>query len=145
MASWDLFSSAAVTEIVEQRHAVRFGPNANHSSSGEGLVVPLDRFLPVEGDSEMIATEIGAQAVPLAGCNFHCGALLLGALAFDRVVNADVVFEGVGASDVIVIRILGPPNHAARLVFLSRHRLELHFDKTVLDARLVLETDGISG
>src|SRR5205807_7328224 len=43
--------------------------------------------------------------------------------------------------DVVVVRVLHPPDDAARLVLLSRNRLELHFNKTVLEAGVILEAD----
>ena len=48
----------------------------------------------------MTAVEIGAQGVPLARGDFQIDSLLLRALAFDRVINTDVVFQRVRASDV---------------------------------------------
>ena len=48
----------AVNEIVEQRHAVGFGPNTYFAGFRECSVVPLDCFLTVEGHCEVIALEI---------------------------------------------------------------------------------------
>ena len=93
----------------------------------------------------MIAAEIDAQGVPFAGLHLHVHSFLLGPLAFNRVVNANVVFERVGARDVVVVGILRPPNDAARLIFLARDGLELHFDEAVLETRIVLEADRIRG
>ena len=59
-------------------------------------------------------------------------------------VDADVILEGVGASDVIVVRVFAAPDNAARLVLFAGHRLELCFDKTVFETCIVLNTDGVS-
>src|SRR2546427_770940 len=88
-------SLRAVSEVVEQRHAVGLSPDANHSGVGEGLVVPLDGLLPVERHGEMIAAEVHAQGVPLAGGDLHARSFLFCALAFDRVVDGHVVYHTV--------------------------------------------------
>src|SRR5438876_6703003 len=59
--------------------------------------------------------------------------------------DADVVFEGVRASDVVVVRVPGTPDQAARLVLLARHRFELHLYKAVFNLRIILEADRVSG
>src|SRR5207244_6765677 len=90
-------SFAAIAEIIKQRHAIGFGPDANHSSFGKGFVVPLDGFLPVERHVEMIAAEVHSQRVPLVGGDLHIRSFLLRPLASDGVVNGHVIFKRVGA------------------------------------------------
>src|SRR6185503_7864546 len=51
------------------------------------------------------------------------------------VVERDVVLEGVGAGDVVVVAVLPAPDHAARLVLAARDRLEAHLDEAVLELR----------
>ena len=63
--------------------------------------------------------------------------------AFDGVIDRDVVFEGIGAGDVVVVCILAAPDDAAGLIFFPGDRLELDFDETVFDAGVFLETDRI--
>src|SRR5439155_14538058 len=116
LIAWSL---AAVAEIIEQRHAVSFRPYADHARFGESLVAPLNGFLPVQRHDEMIISEIHSQGVPLAGYDFHVSAHLLRPLAFDRVVDGHVVFQRVGACDVIVVAVFGAPDNAARLIFFS--------------------------
>src|SRR5438876_2920798 len=109
-----------VSEIVEQRHAISLRPEADHSSLCEGFIIPVECFLPIECDREMIAAEIDAQGVPFAGLHLHVRSFLLGALAFDRVVNAYVIFKCVRAGNVVVVGVLGPPDNASRLIVLAR-------------------------
>jgi len=59
--------------------------------------------------------------------------------------TCDVVFEGVGAGDVIVVSIFAAPEDAAGLVLLAGDGLELHFDKAVFQAGIVFDADGIGG
>src|SRR6266850_3934906 len=136
---------AAVSEVVEERHAVGLRPDADFARLSESLVLPFERGLAIEGDFEMIPLEVHAQSVPLVRGDFHFRAFLLSALAVDGVINRDVVFERVGARDIIIVRVLATPDDAARLVFLARDRFELHFHKAVLDARVILEADRVSG
>src|SRR6266568_731778 len=77
---------STVGEIVEQRHAISLGPNPDHSGLCEGLIIPVECFLPVECDDEMIAAEIDAQGMPFAGLHLHVHSFLLGPLTFNRVV-----------------------------------------------------------
>ena len=61
------------------------------------------------------------------------------------VVDGDVVLEGIGAGDVVVVGVLRAPDEAAGLVFLAGDGLELHFHKPVLDVAVIPEADGIGG
>src|SRR5206468_5597220 len=137
----DSVSFARVCEIVELGDAVGFGPDTDFASVLECVVIPFERFLSVERDCEVIPAEIDTQSVPCAGCDFNIGSLFLGALASDCVVNRHVVFERVGARDVVVVRVLHSPNNTASLILLARNWLELHLHKSVLDTRVVFKTD----
>src|SRR5438094_6185559 len=99
-------SFALVSEIVELSNAIGFGPDTHFPGILERVVVPLDRFLFIKRDGEMIAPEMHTQSVPRAGRNLHAGTLFLCALAFDGVINCDVVFQSVRASNVIVVPVL---------------------------------------
>ena len=103
-------------EIVERCDAVGFGPDTDFAGVLKRVVVPFDCLLSIKRDCEMIPIEIDKQRVPLARCDVHVGSLLLGALAFDSVINRDVVLERIRASNVIIVRVLQPPDDAARLV-----------------------------
>ena len=134
-------SFARVSEIVELCNTIGFGPDADFASILKGVVFPFERLLSVERDCEMIPIEIDTQRVPLVGCDVHVRSLLFRALAFDRVVNRNVVFESVGARNVVIVRVLEPPDNAARLIFLASDWLELHFDESVFDTRVVPKTN----
>src|ERR1017187_9813881 len=49
-----------------------------------------------------------------------------------KVINTDVVFQNIGAGDVIIFRILRAPDSAACLSVLARNCFELLFYKSVL-------------
>src|SRR5262249_57227763 len=61
----------------------------------------------------------------------------------DGLVEHDVVFERVGAGDVIVVGVLRAPDHAGRTVLGSGDSLELDLDKAVPDVGVVLQQQGI--
>src|SRR5207247_10841567 len=60
-----------------------------------------------------------------------------------RVVDRDVVLKRIGARDVVVVWIFGPPDEAAGLIFPAGDGFELHFHETVFQARLILEADWV--
>src|ERR1700730_6078512 len=135
----------AVTEIIEQRHAFRFAPDAHLSRILERLVIPVDGFLAIEHHREMVALKIYPEAVPLVRRHLHIRPLLFRTAAVYCVVDGDVVLERVGTGDVVVIRVLRAPCEAPSLVILARQGLELYFHKTILDVAVVPEADGIGG
>src|SRR5262245_22188073 len=100
----------AIREIVERRDAVRLRPETHLASLLEGLIVPLDCLLTVEGDREVTALKIHAERVPLVRRDLHVGALLLGPPAVDGVIDRDVVFERVRPGDIVVVGILRAPD-----------------------------------
>src|SRR6266480_4047169 len=110
-------SFAPVSEIVELSYTVRLSPDADFASVLKHVVIPLDGFLSIERDCEMIAAEVHTQSVPRSGRHFYIGSFLLCPFAFDRVVNRHVILEGVGARDVVVVRILQSPDNTASLIF----------------------------
>src|ERR1700716_3797699 len=95
-------SPCAVAEIVEQRHAVGLCPDAYLASILERVVIPFERGLAVVRDGEVTSLKVRAQGMPDAGRDFHVRALLFGAPAVDGVVDRDVIFKRVGASDVVI-------------------------------------------
>src|SRR5690348_5850683 len=135
---------AAVVEVVEQGDAIGLGPYANFAGILESCVIPFQRFFAVVGHGEMAGLEIDTQSVPLAGGDFPVGSFLFRAAAVDGVVNGDVVFERIGARDVVVVGITGSPDQAAGAIFTAGYGFELHFDIAVFQAGVVLDADRIS-
>src|SRR6185503_21169656 len=77
----------AIGEVVERRHAVRLRPETDLAGVREGLIVPLERRLAVEGDGEVAAPKLDPQRVPQVRRHVRGGALLLGPPAVNRVVD----------------------------------------------------------
>src|SRR5207244_13623874 len=63
-------------------------------------------------------------------------------LAIQSLVENDIVFVRVRAKDVVVIRILCAPDHAAGLIFLATDWFEFHLDESVFQRRVVFNADG---
>src|SRR5438105_3622901 len=105
-------SSLTVGEPAEKGDAIGFGPKAHHASLREGRILDREQWLAVEDDVEPGAGELNAQGVPLVGG--YGGLYAITAFLADEVERAthpiyglvkhDVVFEGVGANDVVVVR-----------------------------------------
>src|SRR5438094_5628929 len=85
-------SPGTISEVIEQSHAIGFGPDADLARILECIVVPFDRFLAVKGNGEVIVLKINSQRVPLVGSHLHARPLLFGASALDGVVDRNVVF-----------------------------------------------------
>jgi len=64
--------------------------------------------------------------------------------AVDGLVEHDVVFERVGADDIIIVGISGAPDEARRTILGTGDGLELHLDEAVLDVGIVLEKQRVS-
>src|SRR5207237_1201669 len=118
-------------EIVERGDAVGLGPHADRAAAGDVVVVHLDIGLAVEGHLDALAAKYDAKRVPLFGGDRRIDVLERLAAAGRGVVERDVVLEGVGARDVVVVAILPAPHHAARLVLASGLGPELDLDEAV--------------
>src|SRR5947208_17014722 len=59
------FGIGAVAEIVKERGAVSFSPEADFAGLFERVVLPDKSPLAVEGDNEIVVLKIHAQSVPL--------------------------------------------------------------------------------
>ena len=136
-------SFSAVAEVVEQRHTVGLRPDADLARVGEAVIGRLDDFLAIECHREFVADEIHSHGVPSSWRDFRIYALERDALAFDGVVNRHIVFERVGADDVVIVGVRRAPYDAAGLVFLSCDGLEFHLDESVLERGVVFQCDGI--
>ena len=98
-------------------------------------------MLTVEGELEAVARELDAKRVPLARCDWLLHAVTAlasddverSAFAVHRLVKDHVALERIRPCDVVVVRILRPPNHAAGLIFFAGDWLEFHFNETVFE------------
>ena len=105
----------AIAEIIKRGDTVGFGPDADLPGILERLVVPVQGLLAVADYREMTPLELDAQSVPLIGRHLHARPFLLRPTAIDRVIDRDVVFQGIRAGDIVVVRILRPPEQLACL------------------------------
>src|SRR6266581_4063587 len=106
----------AVAEVVEQRHAVRLGPDAHRARAGDMAVVHLDIGLAVEHHADLFSGELHPQRVPDVPGHRRVDVLDRVAPSVLRVVEGHVVLERVGARDVIVVAVLPAPHEASGLV-----------------------------
>src|SRR6266550_2613034 len=65
-----------------------------------------------------------AELVPLIRRNLGVGAFDLRSLAFDHMIETDIVLERIGAHDVVVVGIAEPDGDAASLIDFPGNRLE---------------------
>src|SRR5215207_10660347 len=78
----------------------------------------------VEADREAIALRSQRQRMPLAACHLGVRAGELLTASADDPVKANVVLQGIGAGDIVVVAINQTYHKAARLVDSSGNRLE---------------------
>src|SRR6266567_5244234 len=118
---------AAVREIVEQRHAVGFRPDADFARFSERRVLHIEQMFAIEAKLEFVAREFDTQRVPLAGRDrlLHAVTALAShdiertALAVHSLVKDHIALERIRPCDVVVVRILCAPDHATGLIFLA--------------------------
>src|SRR5215211_6422105 len=97
----------------------------------------------------MVARELHAKSVPVAGRDWflHAVPALAShdvertALSVHSLVKHHVALERVRACDVVVVRILRTPDHAAGLIFLAAEWFEFHFNETVFEIGVVLDAN----
>src|SRR5579872_52839 len=111
-------------DAVEIGDAVGLGPQRHFPAVSDGSVLGREELLAVEGDGETAAFGLEREAVPRAADDLEISPGELLALPLHHPVEADVVFERIGARDVIIVRRLQADDDPARLVDASRHRLE---------------------
>jgi hypothetical protein len=64
-------------------------------------------------------------------------------IAADGLIEHNVVVQRVGADDVVIVGISGPPDEARRAIPRAGNGFELHRDEAVLDAAVVLEQERV--
>src|SRR5207248_1357478 len=106
-------------EIVEPGHAVGLGPHARQARILELIVVSLEENFAVEADLEVVALDAELERMPFPRGNFRIGSRELPAVAVDNLVQADVVLQRIGASDVIIVLVLITGDQAPGLIGLS--------------------------
>src|SRR5258706_3596792 len=137
-----LSADGSVTEIVERRDAVRLRPDADRAGARNVIVRLLDVGLAVEQHLDSLAGELDAQRVPAVGRHGCVNILDRMAPAAGGVIERHVVFQRVGAGDVVVVAILPAPYDPSRLVLPALFGLEFHFDETVGQRGALLDAPG---
>ena len=103
-------SLSSELKIVEQGDAVRLRPNADFAGILERDVLRVEQVLAIEDDFECAATELDAQSVPFAVLHGEVRPLELRPLAFDEMVDSDIVLQRVCPADVVIVRVLRAPD-----------------------------------
>src|SRR5439155_17363070 len=106
-------------------------------------------MLPVEAKLEVVAREFHAKRVPLARRDWFLHAVTAlashdverAALSVHSLVNDHVALERIRPRDVVVVRILRTPDHAAGLIFLATYWFEFHLNETVFEVGVVLDAN----
>src|SRR5258708_34841460 len=122
-------------------HAVRLGPKRYLAGIGEGFVGDGEQHLAVERDGELLALRTQSKPMPFLGRNLDVGCGKLLSPAFDHPVEADVVFERVGADDVIIVGRAQADYDAAGLVNGAGNRLEAKLDLQVLAGERLVDRE----
>jgi hypothetical protein len=120
-----------VSEVVEQDDAVGLGPYADGAGASNVIVVGVDIGLAVQRHADMPAGKLDPQRMPRSAGDRRVDILDGDAPARLRVVERDIVFQRIGARDIVVAAILPAPDDSCRLVFGARKRLEAHFDMAI--------------
>src|SRR5215471_10771630 len=129
-----LFDESKIGEIGQ---AVRFGPEPDLSCPGEGLILCLEQTFPIQKYDEHVVLEYHAQCTPSRGWNLvlHAVRPRGKALRRDRQARArlhliehNIIFQRIGASDVVVVRVLESPYNPGCSVDTAIHGFECDAD-----------------
>src|SRR5215470_1909765 len=117
-------------QIVKSSNGIGFRPQPNAASRKAGVTM-IDEWLVVQPALNTISVGRNAELVPLAECGrFHVGAGNHPAAAVVVVVEPKIVFQRVGAHEVVAA--FGEAeNDASRCVLLARHRLEADRNRNI--------------
>src|SRR6266446_9384594 len=84
-------------DAIEARYTVGLGPERDLASARDGPVGSGEQFFAVKRDREPWTLRPQAELVPLIRRNLGVGAFDLRSLAFDHMIETDVVLERIGA------------------------------------------------
>src|SRR5262245_42347480 len=132
-------SCAFVDDLIEQRHAVSLGPQADLAGITECRILDLEHALAAVDDPKPVAPELHPQAEPRVGWNRSPDPVTSpapddverAAHAADRLVQDNVILQRIGTHDVIVVRIPDPPDESSGAILGSGDGLELHLNGAV--------------
>ena len=109
---------------VEVGHAVGLGPKSHSASSRDGFVGRPIKLLAVKRDGKAFAFGLETERVPFIARNFEISACDLYASPIGDTLESNVVFKGVGAHHVIVVRINKSHRDATRPIDTAGNRFE---------------------
>src|SRR2546422_9586901 len=113
----------------------RSRPWSDATGTTERTVVRVNSLRAVPVHLHMIPLELGTQLVPDARRDLPAPVGELDSASVLHVVEADVVFERIRATEVVVVLILEPEHDPAGAVDAPRHRLAPHGDAAVSEGR----------
>lgn len=111
-----LFLNFSYLQVIEIRKGVGFYPESYFSAVRERVVRDVEVLFPVVVALDTIALHLYRYRVPLSGRYVDLGAPQRFTVALDDFVDAEVVLQGIGARDVIVVSVPVAPDRAAALV-----------------------------
>ena len=111
-------------QVVEVGHGVSFCPEADLACILERVIRGLDLFVAVVIAGDLAACDFNSQLVPLAGRDLQIRAGELAPSPIDHVIEPVVVLQGVGANDVVVVRIAKAEDQTACPIDTPRTRFE---------------------
>src|SRR5215475_4449846 len=111
-------------DLIKSCDAVGLGPQRDFSRPRERFVRCREQRLSIELNGEMLSLSFQAQGVPFTAGDFDVDAIDLLPAAFDDAIKANVVFERVGARNVIVVAIEHTDSDTAGLIYVPSHRFE---------------------
>src|SRR5204863_7198708 len=122
-------------------------PKTYATGSGQRHLIHIEQMCTVEAKVEVVACELAATGVPLAGRDWLLHAVTAfashdverTAFAVHSLVKGHIALERVRACDVVVVRIFCAPDHAAGLISPAAAWFEFHLDQSVFDIRILLD------
>src|SRR5205809_2561191 len=101
----------------------------------------VDQLGAVEVDFDVVASHVRSQAMPPARSDAYFHPLHFNAAAVLDVVPADVVLQGIGAGEVVVVLVPVAPHDAASAVHPPTHRLAPNRNTYVAERGTIRDRD----